>query len=296
MRGKTWWGAKFISALEGWMDSGRLQRGRSYTTEFRRTRFAIRGANVTATMRGNKSAYFGVTETPYYKVKVRLRKIPAAHWTRITESLGSNAEWVTHLVLGEVPPSIERALEGSPVGLLPRHRTDLRASCSCPDYANPCKHIAGVYLHLASLIDYDPLLLFELRGLDRKKLQAAVGKSEFGRALLGDERLAEPDLDASLEETERSTAVTDEPLDETPADELGFWRGGSLPRLAPEERQHPPISALMLRREGDYPEFWHREVSFLDSMAAIYERISKGLPKGSDSGPSLDLAGSSEDR
>jgi len=84
-------------------------------------------------------------------------------------------------LLNEVPDNIEDCFTG--LHLLPQSRKYFKTSCSCPDYANPCKHIAGVYYLVASELDDDPLLLFELRGLSRDKLQRELAKSPLGKVL-----------------------------------------------------------------------------------------------------------------
>ena len=136
-KSKTWWGKEFLIALENCMDPGRLSRGKSYTAPYRRRSFSIQQGKISATVMGNINPHFGVYETPYYKVEIELRKIAKTHWHKILKRLGSNANWVTHLVLGEVPPSIEEALEGAPVKLLPRTSREIQASCSCPDWVIP---------------------------------------------------------------------------------------------------------------------------------------------------------------
>ena len=284
-RSKTWWGKEFLRALEDCMDPGRLSRGRSYSAPRRRQSFSIKKGKIAATVMGNINPYFDVYETPYYKVEIGFEKIASTRWNAILKRLGSNADWVTHLVLGEVPPSIEEALEGATVKLLPRTHREIQASCSCPDWANPCKHIAGIYYHVASLIDRDPLLLFEFRGLERSKLLEAVSKSEFGSALRGEAEAAVPDLAASAREP-RYPSVGAVPIEAPASDLRTFWRGRPVPREA--DRQVPPVSALLLRRAGDYPEFWHREISFLETMAAIYERVAKGLPPARRQGQGSD--------
>jgi uncharacterized Zn finger protein len=286
---KTWWGKEFLNALENCMEAGRLARGRGYAAPYRRTEFSIRQGTITATMVGNINRYFGVHETPYYAVKIEFEKVAAAHWKTIVKRLGSNADWVTHLILGEVPPTIEKAFAGSRVKLLPRTGREIHSTCSCPDWANPCKHVAGVYFHVAALLDRDPLLLFELRGMDRLQLRQAVARSDFGAALIGDAGVGEPDLADALREP-RIPAVAVSGSD-TPASDLrAFWRGRPLPREVTAEGQAPPVSALLLRREGDYPKFWHRNTSFIEAMAAVYERIAKGIPRRSTEAPPDELA------
>lgn len=260
------------------MDAGRLARGRGYAAPHRRKEFAIRKGTIEATMVGNINAYFGVYETPYYAVKIEFEKVAAARWKAILGRLGANADWVTHLILGEVPPTVEKAFAGSDVKLLPRTGREIHASCSCPDWANPCKHVAGVYFHVAALLDRDPLLLFELRGMDRLRLRQAVSQSEFGAALLGDAGAGDPDPADALREP-RIPAVAAGASDAPASDLRAFWRGRPLPREVTAEGQAPPVSALLLRREGDYPEFWHRNTSFIEAMAAVYERIAKGISR-----------------
>ncbi len=259
------------------MEPGRLARGRSYARAHRRAAFGMKAGRITATIKGNISAYFGVHETPYYEVAIEFERIPAQRWKGILERLGTNADWVTHLILGEVPPTIEDALDGSKVKLLPRMREDLHASCSCPDFANPCKHVAGVYYHVAALLDRDPLLLFELRGMNRKKLMASLKKSQFGAALLEPGAESDPSLEAALREP-RLPDVGAVAEHAAPDDLRAFWRGTPLPRAVTAERPPPPVPALLLRREGDYPEFWDRHNSFIEAMTEIYERVAKRFP------------------
>ena len=230
-RSKTWRGKEFLRALEDCMDPGRLSRGRSYSAPYRRQSFSIKNGKIAATVMGNINPYFHVYETPYYKVEIGFQKIASTRWNAILKRLGSNADWVTHLVLGEVPPSIEEALAGARVKLLPRTDREIQASCSCPDWASPCKHIAGIYYHVAPLIDRDPLLLLEFRGLERSKLLEAVSKSEFGSALRGEAEVAVPDLAASAREP-RYPSVGAVAIEDPASDLRTFWRGRPVPREA----------------------------------------------------------------
>ena len=259
------------------MDAGRLQRGRSYASPTRQVYCDVVDGKIEAEIIGNKNPYYGIYSTPYYDVEIKFQTIPAAKWGRILRKLGSNASWVTHLVLGEVPPTVEMAFEGSRIKLLPRSRAEIHSSCSCPDYANPCKHVAGVYFTVAGMLERDPLLLFEFRGMDREELLEAMAKSEFGAALLEGESVGGPDLEAAMR-APRLPPVTAVPGDAVAADPRAFWRGRPLPRSVAADRQLPLASALLLRKEGDYPAFWPRENSFIDAMSEVYDRVAKNLP------------------
>ncbi len=274
---KTWWGPEFLKALEQIMDEGRLKRGNRYATDYRLRKFHVRLNNVTSVVRGNKSPYFGVHETPYYNVKITFDKVAAKHWKSILSRVGANANWVTHLILGEVPPTIDEAFKNANVSLLPKTPDELRTSCSCPDWANPCKHVAATYIRLASILDQDPIVLFELRGLKRAGLNQALSKSSFGAALLstaGDDEISPTEVREN-----KFHPVRPSDCGVAPSDLRAFWCGKTLPAESAMDRQIPPVSALLLRREGDYPDFWNRKNSFLDAMTDIYDRVVKNLPK-----------------
>ena len=74
---RTWWGERFLHALQESMDDGRLSRGRSYSSPTRLLRFDIKDRHVTAHLKGNKNPYFGVYKTPYYDASIQLKTIPA---------------------------------------------------------------------------------------------------------------------------------------------------------------------------------------------------------------------------
>ena len=177
-RSKTWWGQEFLGALARIMDEGRLKRGRSYSDERRQVRFNRNLGKITAKMRGNINHYFGVYETPYYNVEIKFKAVPPARWRSILKKLGSNADWVTHLILGEVPPTIATAFEGSPVGLLPKTRSEIQSSCSCPDWANPCKPRGGRVL--PSCIHAGPRPSSAVRVAGDEALQSSQGGGAVG--------------------------------------------------------------------------------------------------------------------
>ena len=138
---------------------------------------------VKATVRGSVNPYFGVYETPYYTTTLRFAPIAAADWRRILARVAAHAGQVSRLLLDEMPEDIEAAFEAEGLHLLPHRAARPVTRCSCPDAANPCKHIAGLYYVLAGRLDRDPFLAFELRGLTREALAAELRRSPLGAAL-----------------------------------------------------------------------------------------------------------------
>ena len=267
---RTWWGQRFLTALEQCTDAGRLGRGRAYSKPYRLLEFSIDGTRVNAKIRGNVNPYFGVYKEPRYRVEITLKRIPATKWTQIVKSVAGNMGWMSRLLLNEMPDDIEQAFSASKYSLLPRSANELNTHCSCPDWANPCKHVAGTYYHMAELLDKDPLLLFQLRGLDRENLQRELKKTSLGKAMA-------MQLEAS-EEPVLHVCATHYPQPEiTPPDETmshrDFWGGSALPP-AETLANAPAVAALLIKKQGDYPPFWDRDNSFIEAMEQIYEQVA----------------------
>ena len=177
---KTWWGKKFVSALEAYIEPGRLQRGKAYRTDKRVLDFKIKGGEIQAILRGNVNPYFGVYKEPKYKVQLKFKQISQEQWQEIIQNISGNALWLSKLMLNEIPSDIESAFGNE--SLLPASYKSVKASCNCPDYGDPCKHIAGIYYRIAEMLDSNPMLLFQLRGLPPEKLHHELRKTELGRA------------------------------------------------------------------------------------------------------------------
>jgi uncharacterized Zn finger protein len=268
---RTWWGQRFIEALESFTDSARLARGRAYANNDRIRSWKRQGSVVSAQIRGNINPYYGVYKEPLYKTSIVFQSIDAAQWQQLIQILGSRAAFISRLLLNEVPDTIEDVFRTLKLSLLPHSHKDLKTDCSCPDYANPCKHIAGLYYFLAAQLDRDPFLLFELRGLERDELQKQLRKTPLGQALaaaIGEQGAGFDCVDSYF------TRAKIQPLAPrmTPGD---FWHGRKrLPENLPPALP-AAIPALLIKKGGDFPAFWSNDHSFIDAMEAIYQTIRK---------------------
>jgi uncharacterized Zn finger protein len=267
---RTWWGQKFLAALEPFTDEGRLTRGRRYAGDKRILHFQMRDGTVTATVRGNVNPYFGVYEEPRYAVKIEIVPISTTNWKQVIQHLSSKAGLVSKLLMQEMPDNIEEAFRALQLNLLPHNQKDFKITeCSCPDWANPCKHIAGVYYRLASLLDYDPLLLFELRGLSREQLREELSQSALGKIL------ATTLIDEDQEMTGAAHYFTP-PLLEAPPESLSqraFWSGTKRLPTHLEPVMPAVVPAIPLKKAGDFPAFWHKNSSFIEVMEEFYQRV-----------------------
>ena len=141
----------------------------------------------------------------------------------------------------------------------------------CPDYSSSCKHIAGVCYRLAAILDHNPLLLFELRGLSAEKLHKELLKYPLGKALaaLTGESSAPPVHGSYF------TRPVAAELPET-ISEHDFWYGQhNFPKHI-DPVTPAIISGLPVKKAGDFPEFWHENVPFTEIMAEFYDRVRKG--------------------
>ena len=266
--GRTWWGERFLAALEQITDAGRLARGRTYARGKRVLHYELQGNTVTARVRGSINPYYGVFEEPIYTTTVSMTPIASQDWQRVIAELSSRAGFVTRLLMNEMPDSIDQVFADAGLHLLPYQRDDFVTQCSCPDWSNPCKHIAGVYYLLAADLDADPFVLFQLRGLSRQELRAHLAESPLGRILAAE--MVEREIVVEEAESYYTTPLS-EPAAQVSHRE--FWTGARRLPTTFEVAQPPAVSGLLIKRMGDYPAFWSKDASFITTMEEIYERV-----------------------
>lgn len=272
---KTWWGQRFIAALENFTDSGRLQRGRAYSTDNRIKQWILQKGKVDAKMRGNINPYFGVYKEPTYNVSVQMTHLSAAEWKKVIQKLSLRASFIARLLLNEIPENIETIFAEAGVHLLPNSYKDFKVSCDCPDYAVPCKHIAGVCYRLAGQFDQDPFLLFELRGLAPEKLLQELANSPLGKVLIDAKSSGTAELNP-VDSYYTRPVVTPLPEEISLKD---FWQGQHMLPKTIEPSQPATIPAMLIKKGGDFPLFWQKSNSFLEVMEDFYLRMRKNALK-----------------
>jgi len=164
--GATWWAGRWLAALEQLVDVGRLTRGRSYARSGQVTKLDVGPSGVDARVQGSRP-------TPY-SVSMRFRTLDDAEWDAVIRALAGEALYAARLLSGEMPEQIEDAFQTAGVTLFPASDNDLQTDCTCPDWANPCKHVAAVFYLLGERFDADPFLMFELRGRTKDQIIAAL--------------------------------------------------------------------------------------------------------------------------
>jgi uncharacterized Zn finger protein len=164
--GESWWARRWIAALEQFGWGSRLQRGKTYARKGQVLSIEFAGPRIKAKVQGSRPRP--------YEVTIEIKPLSDAQWEQVTDALAQQAIFAAKLLAGEMPQDIETAFEAAGVPLFPRGAKDVAAACSCPDYANPCKHIAAVYYLLGERFDQDPFLIFQARGRAREQIVAAL--------------------------------------------------------------------------------------------------------------------------
>ena len=257
--GSTWWSKKWIDVLESFGWSNRLQRGRSYARQGQVIDIDIKKGKVVSHVQGSRPKP--------YKVDIEMKQLTDKDWDNALDAMSEQAIFAAKLLAGEMPEDIEDAFRSAKVNLFPMKK-DIGTNCSCPDDANPCKHIAAVYYLLGESFDEDPFLIFLLRGRSKDEVME----------LLRSRRLSmEQDLEESEEETGIASAVIVELLEL--ANDQSFWELKTPIDDLKIAINPPEVEMAVIKRLGE-PSFWKAQKRFSDFISPIYSRISDSIEKG----------------
>jgi len=114
------------------------------------------------------------TEPEPYQVSLYLDPFSDQQWGYVIETMSQRAIFAAKLLAGEMPPNIEQVFTANGLSLFPFTLSDIHSKCSCPDQANPCKHIGAIYYQLGDRFSEDPFVLFQLRGRTKDQIIAAL--------------------------------------------------------------------------------------------------------------------------
>ena len=254
--GQTWWAGLWIEALERLVDPGRLSRGRSYARSGQVLNLDIKLGRVDSRVQGSRP-------TPY-KVRIEIKPLAEKAWDKVVDAMAAQAIFAAKLLAGEMPHNIEEAFSTAKVSLFPAKRGDLVTECSCPDWANPCKHIAAVYYLLGEQFDCDPFLIFRLRGREKGEIISGL------RA----RRTAEVDGPAEKSRKRAPTKVPVEKVMPLSASLDRFWMVAEDLEDLRLAFTAPEVDAAPVKRLGE-PEFWMPRGDFLPRLSRAYAAVTR---------------------
>jgi uncharacterized Zn finger protein len=163
---KSFWGKSWCTNLERYSDyENRLPRGRTY----------VRNGSVfdLQITRGKVAA--AVSGSDLYTVTITIAPVPATRWKAICRDCAGTIDSLVELLQGRLSKGVMDRVCREGDGLFPAPK-EIKLSCSCPDWADMCKHVAAVLYGVGAKLDEKPALLFQLRGVDENQLLANAGQ------------------------------------------------------------------------------------------------------------------------
>lgn len=239
-----WWAQRWLAVLEGFNLGARLQRGRTYARGGQVLGIDIAPGRVQARVQGSR-------KEPY-RVTISIAAFQADQRKRLAAALAASPLHLAKLLAGEMPQDIESVFERQRVSLFPSRQSELQTDCSCPDWSNPCKHVAAVYYLLGEEFDRDPFLLFTLRGVKREDL-AGVSTSD------------------SHPRREPQPATSNASGD-------SFWEG-TRPALDLIGDLDSTARHALLERLGPFP-FWRSSKSLTEAVAPMLDAAAEAALAG----------------
>jgi uncharacterized Zn finger protein len=220
----TFWGEAWCKNLERYSDfANRLPRGRSYVRNGSVVDLQVAPGSVTALVSGSTM----------YDVKVTVAPVPRSHWSAICEDCAGAIDSLVELLQGRFSKGVMTRLCEEKKGLFPSPR-DIIFTCSCPDWASMCKHVAAVLYGIGARLDHQPELLFTLRKVEQQDLIAKAG-SDLSKTRKGPARAK------VLESEDLAGMFGIEIAQTTPS------KHGAASKTATEHRKRPPKGGVSKR-------------------------------------------------
>jgi uncharacterized Zn finger protein len=162
---KSFWGKSWCTNLERYSDyENRLPRGRTY----------VRNGSVVDLQLAKTKVSAVVSGSDLYTVTITIAPVPATRWKAICRDCAGSIDSLVELLQGRLSKGVMDRVCREGDGLFPAPK-EIKLSCSCPDWAGMCKHVAAVFYGVGARLDEKPALLFQLRGVDENQLLANAG-------------------------------------------------------------------------------------------------------------------------
>lgn len=161
---RTFWGKSWCDNLERYSDfAHRLPRGRSYVRNGAVLDLQVASGKVMAMVAGSK----------VYKIKIEIALLSAQHWRAVCRDCTGSVDSLIELLQGRLEENVMRRVSCEDDGLFPSP-SEIKFNCTCPDWAEMCKHVAAALYGVGARLDEEPRLLFVLRGVNESDLVAGA--------------------------------------------------------------------------------------------------------------------------
>ncbi len=232
---KSFWGKAWCDNLERYSDfANRLPRGRSYVNSGAVVDLRISHGGVEALVSGSE----------LYKVRIDISVAAPARWKAICSDCSGSVGSIVELLQGKLSKHVMERVCREADGLFPTPQ-EIKMSCSCPDWAGMCKHVAAALYGVGARLDHDPDVLFALRGVERSELVSIAADVSIPEAAAKSERVLEDDDVAALFGIELQTSPLREPAELV---------GKSASKNRPKPKRAPVASPDPRRVDPETPQ------------------------------------------
>ena len=240
----NWWAKRWLTALQEVGSASRLSRGRRYARSGQVLCIEIDRGVIEAQVQGSR--------VRPYTCEIRIKPLPPEMWDTVAQAIARKPAIVAQLLAGDLPDTIEQVFIEAGTWLFPSMGRQMQTTCSCPDEANPCKHLAAVFFLLGEEFDRDPWQYLRLRGVTRGELLTRL-------------QPVQPRVPAATPVISEGEALVACPA--------AFWLGGDL-----EEDACPgPLSTgreALFERLGPFP-LWRGDVSLAEALQPVYHAAAQ---------------------
>lgn len=192
---REWWSQRWLELLDSYRFKKRLERARNYARQGNILSIKFASAKVLAKVQGS--------EPEPYSVSLSLDSFTDEEWGFVIETMSQKAIFSAKLLAGEMPQNIEEVFTANGLSLFPFTLSEVHSKCSCPDKANPCKHIGAIYYQLADRFSEDPFVLFQLRGRSKETILNDLRKIRSAKA----ENVETSDVQESISNEQKSLNI-----------------------------------------------------------------------------------------
>ncbi|NJK36751.1 MAG: hypothetical protein HC835_00505 [Oscillatoriales cyanobacterium RM2_1_1] len=254
---REWWSQQWLDLLSKYRFKKRLERARDYARQGNVLKIEFKDQKVYAQVQG--------TQAEPYQVSLWLDTFSQEEWGYIVETLSRTAFFSAKLLAGEMPQNIEEVFSSNGLRLFPFALDEVHARCSCPDKANPCKHIGAVYYMLGDRFSADPFVLFQLRGQTQGEINGALRQLRC---------LSNPDQAESQANPENISTMVNQPPDLEQYWHYQEQLESALVVIAP-----PPSSETVLDQLGTIPLYSVHSTATTDQLESASQFVMQNLDK-----------------
>jgi len=170
---QSWWSEKFLEAMDYFESDSRITYGKNYAKKGQVFDLQVGTGIITAKVQCTKARPFSV--------KIEFKTFSNEEWFHILNAMIGKANFAAEFSLGRIPRNIEKIFAKLHMSFFPKVKDDIKAACNCPDWANPCKHVAAVYFIFADMLNNDPTLLFKIRGKTIAEITEIMNEMRISR-------------------------------------------------------------------------------------------------------------------